>query len=121
MARIEVVRSLERDGLAEIDAFLDRLTLTTGHPALGEQQVLNLRRPLPVAEGWSIAVRPFRPGADEDAWLRVNKRAFAGHPEQSAWTREMLEVRERLPWFDAGGFLLHEDDGRLAGFCWTKV
>jgi mycothiol synthase len=25
------------------------------------------------------------------------------------------------PWFDADGFLLHERDGRLAGFCWTKV
>jgi mycothiol synthase len=25
------------------------------------------------------------------------------------------------PWFDANGFLLHEREGRLAGFCWTKI
>ena len=25
------------------------------------------------------------------------------------------------PWFDNYGFLLHERDGRLAGFCWTKL
>src|SRR5437899_3975054 len=198
MAGVEVVRALGRDGLAEVDAFLERLSRTTGHPALGEQQwldlhrgdgdgfvaalgrgaggrlvgyaqavrdgerwsmelaverdpvatdvaraafdgaadqggmevtlllmqagaaedalaaslglrpardVLNLRCPLPVAGEWSITVRPFRPGVDEDAWLRVNNRAFAGHPEQSAWTREMLDARERQPWFDADGFL----------------
>jgi mycothiol synthase len=33
----------------------------------------------------------------------------------------MLQARAREPWFDADGFLLHERDGRLAGFCWTKI
>ena len=42
MAGIEVVRSIERDGLAEVDAFLDRLSRATGHPTLGEQQWLDL-------------------------------------------------------------------------------
>ena len=33
----------------------------------------------------------------------------------------MLEARKQLPWFDAAGFLLHEEGDRLAGFCWTKL
>jgi mycothiol synthase len=90
------------------------------------RELLQLRAPLPAeavrdATSPPVAVRPFHPGRDEEAWLEVNARAFAGHPEQASWTLEDLERREREPWFDPGGFLLHEEGGRIAAFCWTKV
>jgi mycothiol synthase len=73
-----------------------------------------------------VTVRPFRPGRDEAAWLRVNARAFAAHPEQGRMTRADLEVREAEPWFDPAGFLLAwrgdpDDGGDLLGSHWTKV
>ena len=73
-----------------------------------------------------VTVRPFRPGTDESAWLRVNSRAFAWHPEQGTWTAGDLALREAEPWFDPAGFLMAwrgdpDDGGELLGFHWTKV
>ncbi len=85
------------------------------------RSLLQMRCPLPTGRRVEVATRPFVPGRDDDAFLAVNNRAFASHPEQGGWTRETLRQREGEPWFDPAGFLLHERDDRLAAFCWTKL
>ena len=81
-----------------------------------------LRVPLPLADSTlPLPTRAFVLGADDDEFLRVNNRAFVWHPDQSNWTRDQLNERAQEPWFDAEGFLVHEINGTLAGFCWTRV
>jgi mycothiol synthase len=85
------------------------------------RELLQMRVALPIDRPVDVGTRPFVPGHDDDAFLAVNNRAFATHPEQGGWTRSTLRQREDEDWFDPAGFLLHERDGRLAAFCWTKV
>lgn len=75
----------------------------------------------PVPDPDPVRIRTFRPGADEEAWLKLNARAFADHPEQGQMTRADLDRRMAQPWFDPKGFFIAERDGRMIGFHWTKV
>ena len=79
-----------------------------------------MQRPLPTDRS-TIATRSFTPGADDGEFIQVNNRAFHWHPEQGGMTPADLADRMAESWFDTEGFRLHERDGRLAGFCWTKV
>jgi mycothiol synthase len=117
----------------------------TGHPAAAAlargaglvpvRELWQMRRPLPLGPEADppgpvplpadVRVRTFVPGEDDGAWLALNARAFAGHPEQGRLTRVDLRDRLAQPWFDPAGFFLAERDEatgpRLLGFHWTKV
>ena len=83
----------------------------------------SLTEPLPdVPLPAGVSLRGFRPGHDEPAWLGINARAFAHHPEQGRWTAADLRLRQAEPWFDPAGFLLAVDVAdTVLGFHWTKV
>lgn len=97
------------------------LTIAAEHGLSASRRLHEMRRRLPTGVRSELATRPFRQGVDEAAWLAVNNRAFAEHPEQGGWTRELLATRMAEAWFDPDGFRLYDVDGELAGFCWTKV
>ncbi len=106
---------------------------TSAHDALADDAHMargrtlhQMRRPLPTGMDVTIETRSFVPGADDDAWLLVNNRAFADHSEQGGWTTATFCQRQQESWFDADGFRVLDavdDHGveRMAGFCWTKV
>ena len=106
---------------ADVDA--DALALGRGLTI--ERELWQMRVLLPVAgtPAWpdGVTVRPFVPGADDDTWVTVNNASFVADPDQGGWTRATLAGRIAEPWFDADGFLVADDGGRMAGFCWTKV
>ncbi len=104
---------------AHPDAESARVAARLGmHP---DRHLLKMERPLPIDAAAHVELRPFRPGADDSAWLEVNNDAFADHAEQGGWDLATLRQRQAEAWFDAEGFLLHERDGRLAAFCWVKI
>ena len=57
----------------------------------------------------------------EDAWLELNARAFAAHPEQGRVTRADLDALMREDWFEDDDVLLLWDGDALIGYCWMKI
>lgn len=88
-----------------------------------DQYEMRVALPLTRKPQWpaDIRVRPFEVGHDEEAWLEVNNRAFAGHAEQGGWTAATLERRMAEPWFDATLFLMAFDAEGAVGFNWMKI
>jgi mycothiol synthase len=93
-----------------------------------ERDLLQMRVPLPLPDAVVAATRPlatraFVVGRDEELWVETNNRAFAGHPEQGAWTVGDLQERMAAEWVELDGFLIADDpDGPgLIGACWTKI
>ena len=74
-------------GLVRLWAYQAGAQAAAAAAALGfeaERTLYQMRRALPVDETFALTTRAFRPGVDEEAWLTVNNRAFAWHPEQSS-------------------------------------
>ena len=126
-AAVEYARSVDADAVslwtfgADVDS--DALAAAAGFEP--QRELWQMRVPLPLAGAakWpeGIVVRTFVPGEDDDAWLVVNNAAFVADPDQGGWTPSILTGRIAEPWFDPEGFLIADDAGAIAGFCWTKV
>jgi mycothiol synthase len=105
------------------DDSTDHLLTPIGFVLVHEQ--FQMRVPLPLDEQpqWpeGVTVRAFGEPGDERAWLTVNNRSFANHPDQGGWIEETMHRRMAEPWFDPAGLLLAFDSAGLAGSCWTKV
>jgi mycothiol synthase len=120
------VDAYARDGGGRLTWWVDGSGEEHAHLAadlgLAPQRALHeMRRQLPHQDRSAIVTRAFDPRTDADEWLAVNNRAFAGHAEQGGWTLQTLALRMAEDWFDPEGFRIHEIDGTIAGFCWTKI
>jgi mycothiol synthase len=126
----EAIASIRAGGGGSVRWFVhqptpEEVSAATQHGLQREASLLYMRCALPLGAQHQapadFVTRPFRPGHDNHAWLALNSRAFAAHPEQGDWTLEVLAERLDEPWFDANGFFIYEVAGVMAGFCWTKV
>ena len=68
-----------------------------------------------------ITLRSFEVGKDEEQWLALNNRAFAGHPDQGNWNLRDLDIRMKESWFDPKGLILATEKEKITGFCWVKI
>lgn len=95
--------------------------LARHHRLESVRTLLHLTAPVPPATSViSQGVVPFAP-ADADAWVELNARIFAAHPEQGGITRADFDALVAEPWFDADDFLLLKRDGALVGYVWLKL
>ncbi|UYG18001.1 RNA degradosome polyphosphate kinase [Brachybacterium huguangmaarense] len=102
------------------------LALLSGAGLAPVRTLLTMRRTLEddIAQGAGapedVELTTFEPRHDADAWVAVNARAFAAHPEQGRLSRRDLEARMAEPWFDPRGFHVARRGDELLAFVWTK-
>lgn len=134
-----VVSETRREG--ELPKLLDRAIERTGESSViqlwvrevspGDDEAAKARGFVAYRDLWqlrcelpqersTISTRSFEPG-DLTELVRVNNRAFHWHPEQGGRTADQFRQTMAEPWFDPKGLRIHQIEGRLAGFCWTKV
>ncbi|HUF99150.1 MAG TPA: mycothiol synthase [Ilumatobacter sp.] len=122
------IDAFQRAGGGELVAWVDVNPIGQALADVCTERGLVLRRQLhemhaalPLDQHAIVTTRDFVVGDDDAAWVRVNNSAFAEHGEQGGWTVATLALRQAEPWFDPTGFRVHEIDGRMAAFCWTKI
>ena len=124
LAAVMATAPTRLDGTAAVQVWIEEVRdgddEAVAHLVTPYRDLWQLRRRLP-ADPSGLVTRGFDPGRDVQAWVDVNNRAFAWHPEQSGQTPDRVAATMAEPWFDADGFRILEIDGRMAGFCWTKV
>jgi mycothiol synthase len=103
--------------IRDVDAHDD--TVAGTHGFIPYRDLWQLTCPLPAAPS-TIETRPFEP-TDTAELVELNNRAFDWHPEQGGRTVADFSKTMSEKWFDPDGLRLHHVDGRLAGFCWTKI
>jgi mycothiol synthase len=118
------LEKIAHQGGGPTELWIDAVTdaddrVAVGNGFIADRELWQLRCPLPPP----ASILPVRSFGPEDAaeFIDVNNRAFSWHPEQGGMTGADLERRQAEPWYDEQGFLIHERDGRIAGFCWTKI
>ena len=130
-----VAAALDRQGavwaygdLPAAAAVADRLELVRGRVLLQMRRTTPPGQDVPAPEGHlppGVRLRTFVPGQDEEAFLAVNARAFAWHPEQGRLDLAGLQGEMAQEWFDPAGFFLavttDDEPERVLGFHWTKV
>lgn len=100
------------------------LAASLGATATRELYVLALplHAPLPQpALPAGMQIRAFDADRDARAWVALNAKIFAAHPEQGRLQLADLEARMRQPWFNSEDFLVLTADDELAGYCWCKI
>lgn len=124
LAAIMATAPTRLDGTAAVQVWIEEVRdgddEAIAHLVTPYRDLWQLRRTLP-ADPSGLETRSFDPDRDIETWVRVNNRAFSWHPEQSGQTAARVAATMTEPWFDADGFRILELDGRMAGFCWTKV
>ena len=130
-----VAAALDRQGavwaygdLPGAAAVADRLGLVRGRVLLQMRRTTPPGQDVPPPEHRlppGVRLRTFVPGQDEEAFLAVNARAFAWHPEQGRLDLAGLRGEMAQEWFDPAGFFLAVTTGdgpeQVLGFHWTKV
>jgi len=97
-----------------------RMTLDQGDAAAPDSASASASASASGTDG--VTIRSFDADTDAEAWVALNARIFAHHPEQGKMTVADLTARQDEEWFDAGDFLLAVDEqGELIGYNWLKV